>query len=1085
MADKRDIPELKIKENFIGRIAKLFINKFQMTILIIILILALGISGAVFLPKESLPEINFATIFIQTTYPGASPEDVEALVTDPIENKLGGIDNVDEITSESNFGFSTVTVSFEDGVDIDRKKLEIDNKLSEITFPEGVLKSQTSAFNSSDIPLMEVTLAGNYTLFELTDIAKSIQAEIERIPGVDEVEIFGTLDKEIHVILNQTRMMAYGITTDQVRQGIQGLNVGLPVGEANLNGIRYNLRVDESFNNIEAIEMTMITTSTGENVFLRDIAEVIESSETVREYNRTFVRDLSTEIYPSLLISVKRQAGSDVVGTSDTIKRFFDSGRGIFFPEDLQVDVTNDLAVNVNNDLAKIQESAVSGLIVVIIVLFLFIGFRESMIVSISIPLSLLLTLGVLSVVGISLNTFAVLGLIVSLGLLVDNSIIAMENIDRVRKLGLEPRDAAVVGINQVGFPILAATLTTIAAFFPLAILPGIIGAFVNTIPRTIIITLVASFLVSVTIIPAIYQRIVKGEVRFENKIHEAYIKIIGVVLVAGLSFYAFSNEYNYLIAVVAAIFFGFVMTYKSFFTADGTIDDSRLMGAYSGFVSGILNSRKRTLLALLAGGVVFVASVALIPAGVVKIAFFPENEPTSVDIIVDTPGGTTLEETARVVDAVEAYLREETWVESFNSTIGGAELDRARISVVFSPKAERNSVSGFLLAEEVLDTITRIPGADIFVESVSSGGPPVGKPIGLELIGDDLEALNQVSKDYQAILSDIEGVYNIESTSEDGAPQILIDIQETKAQLLGLSVLDISNQLRAQIEGVEATILRDQREEVAVVLKYSETGLSDINAINALVIATRSGEMIPIRNVASIREVSGLNAIRHTNGERTITIEADLRQGYNVNDFQEIFDQETARYNMPAGVSLLYGGDVAGIQENFGILAQSMILAVFLVFIILTLQFDSILQPFAILLTVPMALVGVIVGLGLTGNEFGFYAFMGLVALVGIAVNDAIVLIDYMNYLRSNGMALKEAIVEAGITRFNPVLATTMTTIGGVLPLTFKEVYYEQFGFTLVFGLLVTTILTLVYIPIMYGIIEGYKLKKRGELNV
>ncbi|OPL07983.1 MAG: hypothetical protein AVO33_02590, partial [delta proteobacterium ML8_F1] len=988
MDEKRDVPELKIKENFIGRLARLFIDKFQMTVLIIILIMALGVSGLVFLPKESLPEINFATIFIQTTYPGASPEDVEALVTDPIENKLSSIDNVDEIVSESNFGFSTVTVSFEDGVDVERKKLEIDNKIAEINFPEGVLKSQTSAFNSSDIPLMEITLAGNYSPFELTNIAEGIQAEIERVSGVDEVEIFGTLDKEIHVILNQTKMMAYGITAEQVKQSLQGLNVGLPVGEANLNGIRYNLRVDESFSNIEAIEMAMIPTNTADNVFVRDIATVRESSETVREYNRTFVRELSTEVYPSLLVSVKRQAGSDVVGTSETIKNFFSTGRGVFFPEDLQVDITNDLAVNVNNDLAKIQESAVSGLIVVIIVLFLFIGFRESMIVSISIPLSLLLTLGILSVAGITLNTFAVLGLIVSLGLLVDNSIIAMENIDRVRRLGLEPREAAVVGINQVGFPILAATLTTIAAFFPLAILPGIIGAFVNTIPRTIIITLVASFVVSVTIIPAIYQRIVKGEVRFESKIHEAYIKIFGVVLVSGLSFYAFSNEYNYLIAVIAAIFFGIFMVYKFFFTPEGTIDDSGVMNRYRSFIAALLDSRKRTLAALVAGGIVFVASVALIPAGVVKIAFFPENEPTSVNIIVDTPGGTTLEDTAAIVAEVEDYLRENTAVESFNATIGGAELDRARISAVFAPKKERNSLSGFLLAEEILDNITTIPGADIFVDSVASGGPPVGKPIGIELIGDDLESLNRVSKDYQAILEDIEGVYNIESTSEDGAPQILIDVQETKAQMLGLSVLDISNQLRTQIDGLEATILRDQREEIAVVLKFNEGGIEDVNAISALFVTTRNAEMIPIENVASIREVSGLNSIRHANGERTITIEADLRQGYNINDFQRVFDEKTDQYVMPPGVSLLFGGDVAGIQENFGILAQSMILAVFLVFIILTLQFDSILQPFAILLTVPMALVGVILGLGVTGNEFGFYAFMGLIALVGIAVN-------------------------------------------------------------------------------------------------
>ena len=731
------------------------------------------------------------------------------------------------------------------------------------------------------------------------------------------------------------------------------------------------------------------------------------------------------------------------------------------------------------------SKSAFSGLIVVILVLFLFIGFKEALIVSVTIPLSLLITLGILNIAGITLNTFAILGLIVALGLLVDNSIIVMENIDRLSKKGLSPREASIFGSNQVGYPILASSLTTIAAFFPLAILPGVIGSFIDTIPRTIIIAIAASLFVSISITPAIYTKIMtksdKFRVKALNKNIQNYLKII---VVAVLSFYAFGDSGNRIgLGIIAVVFFTGLMFIKIRLDKKDMIEESVLVRKYTQLISSILNNPWKKVAVLLSGVLVLFASISLLGIGVLKVAFFPTNEPSDIVITVDTPGGSTLEETAEITSNVEERLMLNADVESFNTTVGGNEIDKARINVNLVPKDELIE-DGFYAVDQIEKDLRDIAGANIIVEGQSSGGPPVGKPIRIELIGENLTDARDLGNEYVKVLEQIPGVYNVDLSLKNGVPQIVINILEKKAKTMGLTPAGISNQLRNKIEGMEITTIKDGEEEIEVMMMIDPLSYQDINSIESIYIDTPTGDRLPLAAVAVLEMEQGVSAIKHQDRERILFIEADLKPGYNINDVVDEFNQNRQTLIIPQGINVNLGGDVAGIQENFLSLFQSMILAVFLVFIILTIQFGSVKQPFVILLTVPMALIGVLLGLVVTNNEFGFYAFMGFIALIGIAVNDAIVLIDYMNYLRSTGIPMKEAIIEAGKTRFNPVLATSMTTIGGVLPLAFKEVYYSQFSYSLIFGLLVTTILTLFFIPIIYSIIEGKKDDKELALE-
>lgn len=1083
MEKNKDVRELNIKENIIGKTSNFFSRRRQITALVIIMIIVLGINGIYTLPKESLPEIVFPTLIIQTLYPGASPQDVEALVTDKIEGKLSNLEDLNEISSDSNFGFSTVTVSFNEGVDIDRKKLEVDSLVNEINFSQGVIDPEVGAFNTSEIPLMEISVAGNYSIFQLTSISENIKTEIEKISGVEEVDLKGILDREIHVVVKKPLMYENGLNMNSVQNALSSLNISLPIGGLNMNGSRYNLRVDEELESLDDIRKTSIITEKGGTIFIEDIADVLDTSEEVTEFNNTYVKE-EGRTFKSIKAEVIRKTNSDVVGTSEEVKQALEKMKGSVYPEDINIIINSDLADNVRNDLSNVQESALSGLIVVILVLFLFIGFKESLIVAIAIPLSLFMTLATLGLFDITLNTFAILGIIVSLGLIVDNSIIAIENIDRLKNKGLNRKDAARIGINQVGFPILAATLTTVAAFFPLSILPGILGEFVNTIPRTIIITLISSFIISIIITPTLYVIIKKRRIKRDLKVNNLLGLIIKILLIGLLSFYAFSNDGdNFLIGIISVIFFVSIIIYKELFFKRQKDSKNFLISNYKRLIEYILKKSLRKAFVFFLGIIILFGSFGLIFTGMVKIAFFPTNEPNTVNITLDTPGGYTLEQTSQISSQIEDYLIGIDEIKSFNTTVGGREIDKAVISASFTDK-ELRDINGIKLVEKIESDLRKIPGGEIIVEGQSSGGPPVGKPISIRLVGDSLEDITKVSKDYSEILKSIEGVYNVEVSSKEGAPQIYIDIKEKKAQTLGLTVVNASQQLRGIVEGIEATTIKDGRDEIDVILKCSSTPIYDINSLDTICLTNLRGDNIPLGSIAEIKEISGVSGIKHLDGDRLIIIDADLREGYNSSEITEIFQNRISDYNIDSDIEVQFGGDVEGIQENFSNLFRSMILAVFLVFIILTLQFKSIAQPFAILTTVPMALIGVLWGLAITGNDFGFYSFMALIALVGIAVNDAIVLIDYMNYLRSEGMGLLESIVEAGETRFNPVLATSLTTIGGVLPLAFREIYYAQFGFSLVFGLMVTSILTLVFIPIMYSFIEGIKLRKRSIEN-
>lgn len=1084
--NNHEITELSQEKNFLGKLSELFINRYRMSYLLIMMIVFVGVTSYNSLPRESMPDVTLPYAMVTTIYSGASPEDVESLVTDKIETAISELDDVEDITSTSYLGYSVVSVEFSTGSDMDMKKMLLNNQILEISFPDNVNSPKVGVFATSNMPIMRMSITGDYDIYTLTQMAEDLKDKISKVDGVGNVEINGGLDQEIHIIVDPVKLNNYGLSLNSFRSTLSSSNINMPIGNEDLDDLFYSIRVDEQFKSVEDIEHVLLKTSTGDLIFLKDVASVIDTHEDIQQTASMYIANNRTEAttYGSVNISIEREEGADVVGSSERVQKLLKDEKGKLYPEDLTVYITYDQADDVEQDLADVTDNAVSGLIVVIIVLFLFIGFSESLVVAFVIPMAMLSALAIMYYMGISLNGLSILGLIVSLGLLVDNAIVIMENVDRMRHLGLDRKTAAKVGTNQVAMSVFAATMTTIAAFIPLTLIPGTMGEFVKSIPQAVIITIAVSFIISLVITPTLCSRHLPKEKK--SKLSDILgVRIASIILVVLLSGYAFRVDGEVgIIAIAAAIIFGAAMFTKQFLLRNTTIEDSKIIKWYEKTLKTILKSKKKRLGLIVIGILLVVMSLATFPLGIMKVEMMPDDDPTSISISLESPQGTTLSRMQDITSEVEDILYLKEYVESFSVSVGGNEKNVSTVDVELVDNKLREK-DGLEIIEEIREEVGLIPGAKIEVEG-STQGPPGGNgsDISIEFKGDNIEVLRSVANEHLEALSEIKGIVSPQLNIQEGAPQIQFDINSNKAKALGISPSDIGSELRNYISGVTATTIKLNNNEIDVVIKLDSEDLTTTSELNKMFITLPNGDKIPVSAVAKVVEVDGLSQIIHDNFDRIIKVEAALKTGINSQDVLKQFEANTADLILPDGIEMTFGGEAGDIAESFGNLGNSMVLAVILVYGILAIQFNSITQPFVIVMTIPMAMIGVILGLLLTGNNFGFYAFMGLVSLVGIAVNDAIVLVDYINYLRSTGKDLVQAIVEAGKTRFIPVFATTITTCGGILPLAVKNPYYAQLGYSLIFGLMVATVLTLVFIPIFYSLIEGRKIIRSNKKN-
>lgn len=1081
----KELPELKQAKNFLGKISSAFIDRYKLVYLLIFTVLVMGVYTYQVLPKESIPDVSFDMIVITSAYPGAGPEDIDSMVTEPIENKVEGIEDVKKVSSTIGTGYTQIVMEFEEGTDMVQAETQVRNEIASITLADGAMEPNIGAFSTSEMPIFKLTLTGDHSLTDLKKYGEEIQSQMEDVKGIREVKLSGGYEREIQVIVDFVRLQEYGLDTNSITQALQGSNINLPAGDNEIDGELLNVRIDERFKTVEDIENLVIASSSNRTIFLRDVAKVRDSHKTPEQYSRVYVRENSQEEQstPAVYISVYRETGYDMITPTVELRKIVEEAPGSIVPSDIGIIVTADQSEKVEDDLTLVINNAAGGLISVIIVLFIFIGLNEALIVSTVIPLSLLISFLIMNFTGMSFNTISLTGFIIALGLLVDNAIVVMENVDRLREEGIERVLASKAGSNQVAPAILAATLTTIGAFLPVAMLPGIMGQFLSNLPKTIIYILFASFVVSIVVTPTLCAKFLTPIKKKDKKkrISDKMKHRISAGFIFGLSLLAFSDSWQIRIitVVIASLFTGIYLA-KSIAEekSEKTGQDSSII-KYKKFMYKLLEQKGKKLGILAIVIICLVSAIATIPLGILKLELLPYEEPTAIKVSVEAPVGTLLDETSDIAYEIESKLYKYADIESFTTNIGDNGSHNASITAELVDTDQRE-LEGQNLAELIRADVESIPGAEYKIEmETEASRMSGGAAISLGLKGKNLDQLEHFADLYLEQLKQIEGVVQPSTSTAGGMKELMIDLDPNKAAFYGLNVSSISRDIRSHISGLEVGTYTEDRDEYDISIYYTDQQITSVQDFDKIYFKNKQGKLINFNEVATIKYQQGPGTIKKENGDIIVYAESEIMPGYNGAEINKAFKKAVANIELPEGVEQIVGGEMKELNDQMSNMAVSFAVALALVYIVLVVQFNSLVQPIVILASVPFAIIGVVVGLVVTGNNLGFYAMFGIVALVGIAVNDAIVLMDYANYLRKEGTDLREAVAEAVKTRLQPVIATSLTTIAGVLPLALYNESFSQLGYALIFGLVASTILTLLIIPMLYYGIEKLASRK------
>jgi HAE1 family hydrophobic/amphiphilic exporter-1 len=631
------------KQNVFGKISEYFINKYRSVYLVILVVFILGYSAYSELPREEMPESSMPFGMISTNYDGVAPEDMESLITDVIEAAVSDIDGIDEISSTTSLGNSRVMVSFDDDTDMDDAEADLNSAVDDIKndLPEDASDPMVMTANTVDRPIMEFSISGDYDLSEIKTYGENLESKIQNVVGVSETTLTGGLDRKINIYIDKEKLDMYGLTLSSVASSIDTYNSDYPTPSAELDTLEYSITFNTGIDDLEDIDNIIVGSVNGFPLYLGDIGTLVDEYADVNSISRRYDSELQDEeiMVPAISISIQRESGADIIQISEDVNQILEDGKGTIYPEDLNVVITNEDSVKVEAALSDVMSNALSGLLLVIVVLFIFIGFKESIIVAFVIPVSLLISFVCMSIMGVTLNTMSMVALILALGMLVDNAIVIMENIDRMRDSGSDIIKSSKVATNQVAPAVFAATLTTISAFVPLAFMSGGMGEFMKSIPYVVIFAITASFLVSIIITPTLCSRLL-SKYKKENKMG-IIAKTASVLLVMGLSMYAF---YGSAVMYIAMIIFGLGMYYKMFVHKQGS-GNSKIIKLYGKFMEKMIHRKSHMIILVVACVLIFAFSISRIITGALQIELMPTEDSTTLEISAEMPVGYLIED--------------------------------------------------------------------------------------------------------------------------------------------------------------------------------------------------------------------------------------------------------------------------------------------------------------------------------------------------------------------------------------------------------------------------------------------------------
>ena len=1026
---------------------KLSVNR---PVTVIMFYMALAVLGAFALSRlaiDLLPKLEPPAISVVTIYPGASAEDVEQKVTKLIEEQVSTINNVSKVTSSSKDNISIITVTFNWGTDIAEATNDIRDAIDRVKrrLPDDAEEPSIFKFSTSTLPVMMIGINSSESYPGINKIIEDkIAQPLRQVPGVGAVFAIGGPYREILIRVDPKKLEAYNLSIPQIAQILNSENLSLPAGIIKVGTKEYSVRVPGEFKSIEEIKSTVIGNYQGALVYLRDVADVID---TIKEQT-LYVRINNT---PGVLLFIQKQATANTIEVVDAVKKALPKIEKTL-PKDVKLNIAFDSSEFIKNSIRNLSNAIVYGGIFVILVVLLFLRkIRASLIIILTIPFSLIVAFITLYLIGGTINLISLASLAIAVGIVVDNAIVVLENITRHIERGENPQTASVIAANEIGLAISASSLTNIAVFLPLAFLTGIAGFLFKELGILVTVMVLTSLLASLTLTPTLSSKWLKGQEKIKNKL--------------------LSNLFN---------------TSERWFQA--------IESFYGNLISWALRHKAIVILTAL---VLFISSFILFR--LVGFEFFPASDTGQIQVIAQLPVGTRIDETIKVGEQLQKIVAEEIpekWRKYIFMRVGTTEQGFATITgqvegnnVVtvgarLVPLKERK-VTVQELGAKIRERAKLIPGIEKFEISRGSdfqallfGG---GKPLTVEVVGYDLNLTAQVAEKIKEELEKIPGAKDVQIGRSGLTPEIRIEIDKQKASSLGLNTAIIATTIRSSIYGLKATTYKELGDEYDITIRPDADLRNSISYISEIPVRSISGNIVKIKDIARIYDTFSPIEIQRRDRQRIIPVGANV-EGRALGDVVKDLQERISKLDIPPGVEIRFGGQVEEQAKSFRDLFQVLILGIILTYMIMASQFESLLHPFVIMFSVPFAFTGVVLGLLIFGVPFGLTAFMGLIMLVGIVVNNAIVLVDYTNLLRARGYELFNAIVTAGRTRLRPVLMTTLTTILGTLPLAvFKgegSELWRPLGITMLGGLTFSTLITLVLVPTIYSIFEHKKVE-------
>ena len=1015
----------------------------------LVLIVVAGLYSYAKLPREAAPDIQIPYIFVTTDYEGVAPEDMEKLITVPLERKLKGLEGVEELTSQSDDGSSTIAIKFLPSVDIDDALQKVRDKVDQA---KGDLPSELeddpviSEMNFSDMPIIQVVLSGPFSLKRLKVFAEELEDRFESIPGVLDARIIGGLEREIHVEFDLDRVGAYRVPFSSMLQAVERGNVNMPGGSMDIGDARYQVRVPEDFQHPAEIDAIVAFVRDGKPVYLRDVAAIRDHHKDPTSLSRLNGENAVT-------IQIVKRSGENIITINDRVRDVVEEMR-TFLPPSLTISLTADMAEDIRSMVADLENNILTGLILVLVVVLVFIGGRSAVFVSVAIPLSMLITFALLRALDITLNMVVLFSLILALGMLVDNGIVIVENIYRHMQEGKTRFAAALDGTSEVAWPVITSTLTTVGAFLPMVFWPGIMGGFMSFLPKTVILALMGSLFVALVINPVLSARYQSAR--------------------------------------------------PPRFADDGSLANSRSKRVYLKILTWSLNHRTVVLgLAV----IMFFGSITAFGMFGKGVEFFPDTEPKRAHANVKLPVGTNLDATDRLVRVIEDVVSEYEDVRFVMGSTGastggdfgggGSGTHLGAVTLDFKPIAERGRDSSAIINEVRERLAPMITGAELRVEK-EEDGPPTGDPVSLEIYGQDMIVLAQLVQQIRTMMRDIVGIVDMKDNLVIGKPEIQVRVDKEKAALLGLDTFTVAHTVKSAINGAKVGVYREGKDEYDIIAKLPEKDRQSIEALRRITVSGPNGEPVPLTTLAEVRLASGLGAINHKDQKRVVTVSSGV-SGRLANDVIRELDGRLKSMDWPRGYSYAFAGEQEEQRKAEEFLAEAFVAAIFLIFMVLVAQFNSLVTPFIVLTSVVLSFIGVFGGLLVTGMPFGIIMTgVGVISLAGVVVNNAIVLIDYFEQLKKQGLQTRDALIRAGLTRFRPVLLTAITTILGLLPMAVgvsfdffqmeliteseSAQWWGPMAVAVIFGLLVATLLTLVVVPVLCSLQDGWRQWRKGR---